>query len=216
MEVISYIVLIVVVIALVVLGVVGALELSQYYFKWEVKITDIDKYLKTDGFLSEFSIFPESLDGLTGVNEYHYYDGGTGTGQEIFLEIVYSPEEFEEEIQRIESTACEKSGKSVKYDAKLFGFKTYISIYNYGVSEQYEYACVDEENKKIVYVYLEWRNIENIGFDQRYLPLEYASSYGNQDGLSFNMYGSYEKDVWDDQATMATEPRSLVILAPAS
>ena len=92
MEVISYIALIVVVIALVVLGVVGALELSQHYFKWEVKITDIDKYLKTNGFLSEFSIFPESLDGITGVNEYHYYDGGNSTGQEIFLEIVYSPE----------------------------------------------------------------------------------------------------------------------------
>ena len=75
---------------------------------------------------------------------------------------------------------------------------------------------MSEENKKIVYVYLEWRSIENIGFDQMYLPLEYASSYGNKDGLSFNMYGSYEKDVWDDQATMATEHRSLVILAPAS
>ena len=216
MEVISYIALIVVVIALVVLGVVGALELSQYYFKWEVKITDTDKYLKTNGFLSEFSIFPESLDGITGVNEYHYYDGGIGTGKEVFLEIVYSPEEFEEEIKRIESTVGEKSGKGVKYDdAKLFGFKTYISIYHYGAGgEQYEYACVDEENKKIVYVYLEWRSIEYIGFDHRYLPLEYASSYGNKDGLSFDMYGTYEKDVWYDQIG-AVERMKFIVLKPS-
>ena len=47
-----------------------------------------------------------------------------------------------------------------------------------------------------------------------YLPLEYASSYGNKDGLSFDMYGSYEKDVWYDQIG-AVERMKFIVLKPS-
>ena len=165
-----------------------------YSFKIETKINDIDKYLKTNGFVSKFSIFPDSVEDLDGVEQYHYYDGLLANGEEIFLEIVYSSEDFKEERKRIESTVSLYSGKSVKFDnKKLFNFKTYVSIYN--DQGKYEYACLDEESSRIVYISLRRRNVESVGFDPQFLPLEYCYLYESEDTLKFNMYEKHE-DVW--------------------
>lgn len=145
-----------------------------------IEINDMDRYLETDGRLSSFCIFP-AKDEITGeVIEYHYraernvWDGWFE--DEVYLEVVYSEENFAAEIERFKSIVFGGTETTVPLyiiedDAYLFNYTTYISTYNF--LGRYEYACVDPTDFRIVYITLDWVPAERITFDNKYLPKTY-------------------------------------------
>lgn len=149
-----------------------------------IEINDMDRYLETDGHLSNFCIFPVK-DEITGeVIEYHYraernvWDGWFE--DEVYLEVVYSEENFAAEIERFKSIVFEAETTEPLYiiedDAYLFNYTTYISVYNF--RGRYEYACVDPTDFRIVYITLDWVPAERITFDNKYLPKTYYENEG--------------------------------------
>ena len=171
-RVISFILIITII--LLVLFIV-AIPLALVTFK----VTSMDKYLWTDGFVSHFSIFPKKSDINGDVVDYHYVDYHLRGGTEIYLEILYSPENFKEEISRLENVRYINSNYEhtiIKDNKNLFNFITYISTYNYdGYDKQYEYACVDYDELRITYIVLRDMKIEDISFDSIYPPFSYYS-----------------------------------------
>lgn len=161
-----------------------------------IRITNPDKYLETDGFISYFSIFPNKAEIKGDIIDYHYFDYQLKDGDEIYLEVTYTRDSFDEEILRLE--AVKYFSEKFKYenavkkdDCILFNYITYISIYNY--NGRYEYACVDPNSYRIVYITLDEMSLERISFDEMYLPktyyihdLNYADD--NIDPYYFDMY----------------------------
>ena len=174
--------------------IITIILLVFFGIKIPLNISNMRWYLCTDSYLSDFDIFPEK-DSINGeVVEYHYRtsDLSVNAGQEIYLEVVYSTETFEEEISRLENVRHIGSKfnyeNTVRKDNKnLFNFVTYIGTYNY--YGQYEYACVDYDELRITYILLRDMKIEDISFDSIYLPKTY---YINKENFSY--YDDYNTD----------------------
>ena len=174
-----------------------AMFFFAFFARIPVEVTDMDKYLQTYGRFSEFLIFPEKEQINGEVIKYHYrsiLSFGDGQ-QEVYLEVVYSKEDFDLEVERLENVTYyfkreDTTNAIYKDDMYLFNYTTYISYYNY--FGRYEYACVDPTECRIVYVSLHYRNGEDISFDRKYLPKSYVE-YGydsNSDPYHFATIGS--------------------------
>ena len=211
-RVISFI-LIITIILLVFFGIKSPLDISN--MRW---------YLCTDRYLSDFDIFPEK-DKINGeVIEYHYRNSDLSAiaGHEVYLEVVYSPEAFAGEINRLENVKHIVSKFNYEHtiiqdDRILFNFVTYISTYNY--DGQYEYACVDYDDLRITYILLRDMKIEDISFDSIYLPKTYYineenfSHYDdyNTDPYFFDMYSVTTDENMPDYLSMDSVEDELVI-----
>ena len=164
------------------------------------KINDTDKYLKTDGSVSRFEIFPKSLDSVDNIIDYHYYDYHLKDGHVVYLEAEYSEENFEKELLRLESKTYETpvfeafDGSDLlpakKDESVLFNYTTYVIKYN--LSVEYEYACVDYDNRRIAYVYFEDITVERMGIDEKYLPKNYYVKIHKKN--YFQSYAEYSND----------------------
>ncbi len=141
---------------------------------------------------SSLMIFPDSLDGKEDIT----FKSGLKTGffdtdGYILLECKMSPEEFQKEIERfasLEATIHNYDGDSftnyVIYDEQIYPYPAYITID--GFDSTYEYALLDEEAERIIYLYISYPNVTNLNY-AKYLkkdPLAYTKS-----GLdSFSLY----------------------------
>ena len=177
------------------------------------KVTSMDKYLWTDGFVSDFCIFPKQSEINGEIIDYHYIDYHLRGGSEIYLEIVYSNEDFEAEVDRLENTIYKGTKFNFentirKDEGTLFNFTTYISTYNY--DGKYEYACVDNEEQRITYVMIRYMTIEKISFDHKYLPKAYYindANYAhytdyNTDPYFFDIYAVDADEYMPDYTSM--------------
>ncbi len=95
---------------------------------------------------------------------------------QYFVQIQYTKQEYDEEIQRLSNVKNEKSDGTnyLFYDetCTFFSFPTYVSHYKMGV--HYAYACLEEERSIITYVYALQEDVEDIIFDTKYLPRNYT------------------------------------------
>lgn len=125
---------------------------------------------------SRLDIFPKSINNHNDEDKYYYYCDNKGfldNKYQMYLEKVYLPHEFELEKERLSKIEVEVNNKSnnIQYNEKDFNLPAYVAIYNDDCS--YEYALVDENNKKIIYVYTRFMYDKDIEFDKKYLPLNF-------------------------------------------
>lgn len=141
---------------------------------------------------STLMIFPDELDGKEDISfQSSLKTGFFDTDGYILLECSMDAEEFEKEVQRLSSLQAtirwvddETFTNYVLYDEESYPYPAYITIDGY--DSTYEYALLDKEAGRIIYVYLSYPNVTNPNY-ARYLKknlLTYTSS-----GLdSFSMY----------------------------
>lgn len=139
-----------------------------------IKSNNINKYLKTDGRISDFYVFPQSLSNIDEVIEYHYHDYRLLDGIEIVLIAKYNADYFDEEIKRLNSIVCESifddTRKTIAIDdqQKLFYSHAFVTIYD--PDGIYEYAIVDFDKLTISYIYLEHLSTSKITLTDEQLP----------------------------------------------
>lgn len=113
----------------------------------------------------------------------------------ILLISKYSQEDFVNEINRLKALSitiydsCKNDADTyinyVKYDEKSYKYPAYITIDGFG--NTYEYALINEDELKIIYVYLAYPEINN---------MKYVNYLKNDKSLYFikntlNMYSMY-------------------------
>lgn len=119
----------------------------------------------------------------------------------IYTAVTYTEQKFEEEVKRIADTRCqvqvslqgETVTNSVMYSENLFKYPAYVAIYNSNLS--YEYALLDTANNKIIYVYLQLKDGNEI-IPEEYLPIEAVGTdmYVNNSWENQNLYYSKDKN----------------------
>ena|GEM_PF-5763951 len=185
-----------IVVLVIALLILSSIWIYQHVFL--LQVTDINKYLQTDGVKSLYYVFPAEITPAMQVNEYHYYDYRLKDGCEIILDATYNKDDFENEIKRIESIKCTTSTyhveKSVKKDnGILFSYETYISKYDdYG---KYEYAVVDYNNFRIIYVFLDCITKERVSVPPEYLPRIYNTNLEREHDPTYDLYSDHH-DIW--------------------
>lgn len=128
--------------------------------------------------------FPDISDESATVNEYYYHRiEAFGTpAVEIFLDISYTSENFEAEIERLEDFEYmyeTKIPRKLKYDeGVLFNYPTFVAVYD-GRTD-YEYAIIDEENNRMIYVYCQRFPQEKLLIDSFYLPKNYEINWNSE------------------------------------
>ncbi len=130
---------------------------------------------------SHFFLFPDDLDKTEDANFwYEYKTGLLDTDGSFFLTADYSDEEFANEIKRISEVTCtvnddvEDHTQAVRYDEQMYNYPAYIAIDGY--THNYEYALIDEDNDRIIYVLLGYPDYKELSEYKDYLkvdPTEY-------------------------------------------
>ena len=158
---------------------------------------DKEYYIKKYGsdLDSNLSIFPNDINLLDSKFSSKLKTGLFDTDGYILLTINYDKEKYDKEIERLSKLnmiikeTCYSNSKSitnyVKYDDKSYEYPAYITID--GFSNKYEYALLDRNNLKIIYIYLSYPNINDINYNM-YLKKD-KSYYSNTNSL--NLYSMY-------------------------
>lgn len=112
---------------------------------------------------------------------------------QIYLSCTYDTETYQKEVERLSQINYEMNGaiKSIKYEEDIFAYPAYVSMYQW--ESCYEYALVDAEEQKIVYVFLQGIPEWMLAFDEEYSPY-----YINQEGkelekMTIYLYEGYFK-----------------------
>lgn len=110
---------------------------------------------------SGFLVFPETVDNTISVKyESKLKTGFVDSDGFFILEARYNEADFENEIRRLSDITCEiaYAGTSVtnqiEYDEEMYMYPAYIT--SDGYDYVYEYALIDKENYRIVYVNLSY------------------------------------------------------------
>ncbi len=112
-------------------------------------------------FDSGFFIFPDSVDNVASAQYKSKVKTGLFDSDGYFiLEAEYNEVDFEEEIVRLSGISCEITyndtsvTKQIVYDENMYRYPAYIA--SDGYDYVYEYALIDAENCRIVYVILSY------------------------------------------------------------
>ena len=149
--------------------------------------------LEREDMESALAVFPKEINNQ---NEaaYYYYCGKRSFTDNVYIifgEMKYSSEAYESEKERLSKIECRiKSGNDeeivcnkIQYTEDLFAYPAYVAIYGSNLS--YEYALLDEEEQRIIYVFAKLKDLNGILPDE-YLPVEMVG----QD--------MYEKNRWEN------------------
>lgn len=177
-----------------------------FAFTYVIRITDTSKYLKTDGKLSEFILFPQTLENIDEIVEYHYIDYQLRDGREVVLIAKYNQTSYYEEIQRIEKLSYKiaNSKSEPKYIMKdfnniLFNKPTYVTTYIPG--RTYEYACIDDSTYTVSYFFIEFMSKERVSISGDFLPKIYIDDNELYSQYCYDIYKhtiSDEYSIWLD------------------
>ena len=172
-------------------------EISEYG-NWDGHVD-----LERDSIESGLFLFPQEIASSNDA-EYLYYcatDMHSIHQYGIYTIVTYTEQKFEEEVKRIADTRCqvqlslqgEMVTNSVMYSEELFNYPAYVAIYNSNLS--YEYALLDTTSHKIIYVYLQLKDGNEI-IPEEYLPIEAVGNdmYLNNSWNNQNLYYSKDKN----------------------
>ena len=110
----------------------------------------------------------------------------------IFLECTYSDDAFAAEIDRLKglSMTIEFEGEQVtnhvRYDEETYSYPAYITIDGFG--DTYEYALVDQEENKIVYLYLAYPKVDSLVQYKEYLKKDLKTYAEEEKPGAYSMY----------------------------
>lgn len=151
----------------------GLLEGSQPYDK-QSGINNYDKEYLLEKYGSDLDsglfVFPNDAKNAATVEyESALKTGMFDTDGYIFLSATYEDDEFKKEVERLSEISCmvfetnhEDSDYhigNIIYDTENYNFPAYVT--SDGYSSVYEYALIDNENKRIIYVLLSHPDIAN-------------------------------------------------------
>lgn len=120
-------------------------------------------------------------DGSIKVENYYYSckEAFLTNEYQLFAEISMSREDYLKEVERLENIKIKYVGNQEEYkdmvntsyiDEENFNYKAIVTIYS-DFGNNYEYALLDENNNRIIYVYLQSVGTNDIKFDKEYLPI---------------------------------------------
>lgn len=161
---------------------------------------DIDKYkeylseLKNNSDVhSKLFIFPDEIN-KDNVEEFQYLKkDGLFDGSYLFYIIVkYDEKEYNKEIDRLKKIKRIFNGfdKFILYTEEL-KYHTYITICD-GM-DTFEYALLDDNNKKIIYVFRQLFNSNNNLKDDYLLKYKVPNDKKDKNSIGFNMYYFYDE-----------------------
>lgn len=115
-------------------------------------------------------VFPKRLPAKVEDVEYYYgaYPVFLGSSYEIYLATTYPKDVYEKEKERLSDIECtiERSAEGdtvtnhIRYTEEQSEYPAYVTICDYnGI---YEYALLDEDNCRIIYVYMQYCDGENV------------------------------------------------------
>ena len=144
---------------------------------------------------SNFFLFPDDLkDAEKADFWYEFKTGLLDTEGSFFLTAVYSDEEFENETERISSITCtvndgyDDHTQAVRYDEDMYNYPAYIAIDGY--AHTYEYALIDDDNNRIIYVLLGYPDYDELSEYSDYLKADPAD-YDLEDGSTLDRFCIY-------------------------
>lgn len=143
------------------------------------KISDYSKYFGQDG-KHKNDIFPYSIPNSAKIEKFcYYYYNPFDKNYVSYLVYSCNDEEYTKETERLSKL---KSSKDyLIYSASGFNYPVCAV---YADNRGYIYALADKENKKLVYVEINFSNYfsdidyENI-IDKKYLPIDFNAKSGN-------------------------------------
>lgn len=158
-------------------------------------ISEYGEFQKYNG-LSKLMIFPETLPDSASDTEYYYNADGSVIYQsvQIYLDCTYSSEDYNKEKERLSSLSYTDSQQITRKicldDGSLLPYPgCYAMLYSDCCCE---YALFFEEEKRIVYVYLQTVYVDDVKFPLKFLPLDYGSLADPPENQAapYNMYGA--------------------------
>ncbi|MDY0278897.1 MAG: hypothetical protein RBQ97_12515 [Acholeplasma sp.] len=148
-----------------------------------------------------YKVFPTDLSEVETVNDYYFLFKPilwVNPDIQIFLSCTYSKDNFENELNRISQLTSVIDGynsKSVKYSESIFLVPAYYTVF--AMYNSFEYALLDFDTNTIIYVSMQYQSINQIYFDNKYLPQDYLEVYtsAGEHELSYNMYNFTKEDL---------------------
>jgi len=160
------------------------------------RTTNIKKYpIIFENYLqSGLIVFPEEIAADVQDTEFSYYykDTWDDPTVSIFLQCTYTPEDYEAEVQRLQSTKKDYGGTErvlLQEEGENYSYPAYIAVENH--HHQYEYALLSGENQ-ITYIYTSFFWKDDIKFDQKYLPKDFMKE---QEDTFYDGYSIYIKHI---------------------
>jgi hypothetical protein len=140
-----------------------------------------------EGRKSYLYIFPKELPDSAEIKNYYYYSDNKGlfdNTYQIYLECTLSKDDYNKEVKRLSELKMTYRGEvnEVKYDTENFEYPAYVTIYADDYS--YEYALIDDENNRIIYIYTWFIYPDDVEFSKEYLPKEFMENASGLNGYS--------------------------------
>lgn len=178
-----------------ILLIILAIVVAGGYFTIHPKAnTDVSEYMDK----SEFSgngnllIFPDKVNEGEVLDYYYWKRSGVfDDDYQIYLVCKYDEDKFHDEVSRLSNTSVtyKSDTHTINNNTTDYKFNAYETINNWDCG--YEYALVDEANRTIYYVHLEFIDEDDVIFDHSLLPDSYGAELDNSmDG--YNMYAFQE------------------------
>lgn len=144
---------------------------------------------------SHFFLFPDDLNDTEDAEFWYEYKTGLfDTDGSFFLSAVYSDDDFADEIERISEITCtvndgeEDITQAVIYDEDMYNYPAYIAIDGY--THNYEYALIDHDNNRIVYVLLGYPDYDELSEYSDYLKTD-PDAYDLENGTTLERFCIY-------------------------
>lgn len=181
------------------------LMISLFGCQTKVKTNNISDYGMFRSYTANtslgYKVFPTDLSDVDTVNDYYFLFKPVlwvNPDIQVFLSCTYSKENFENEIIRLSELTAVIDGyntKSIKYSESIFMIPAYYTVF--AMYNSFEYALLDFETNTIIYVSMQYQSINEIYFDNKYLPNDYLEVYtsAGEDVHSFNMYIFTKEDL---------------------
>lgn len=184
--------------ALTVAAVVGSVLSAGFYFKAQNNrkshTEDVEEYREFEEYngLSKLYLFPKAAikkDEDVTIQKYLYDCYGNKIFQtcQIYLECVYSKEDYEAEKKRLMEVSDRDTELSARYTTEDFPYPAVYAMK--GSDSGYEYVLFVEEEQKMIYVFLQGGvDRRDLQFSEEYLPLDYGQNGFHDEEDEYNIY----------------------------
>lgn len=146
-------------------------DIKQYDTIWELPEKRIGTYYNRYSHLFPTTVEEAEVSSFRCIHSTYHI---VGTGWQVELILKYDDNKFYDEVNRIKELCV---GSPVYGESTYFDLPAYASAWK--ESDCFEYACVDEENKTIGYIYLQLIREEKLEINSTYIPHPYE--YTNSD-----------------------------------
>lgn len=192
---------------LLIFGLVGLFE----FFGSTYDTDDITEYrnfndhvdYEEDGMFSYLLIFPTEIFKESVVNKFRYYAASKSFDNDylLYLDITLSPKDYDSEKQRISEIRTEYNDEvnEIIYSSTAFKYPAFITSYNHNYTN--EYALLDDENNRIIYVFSQFEGADEYLIQENLWINNKVSLYKTNSLSSNNGYSVYYFPIGKDTLT---------------